>query len=57
MRLLHTTELRFKEFFDTKIPKYAILSHRWEPDEVPYQDFMAGLKKDGAGYLDRHLLH
>ena len=50
MRLLHTTELRFEEFFDDQIPPYAILSHRWGPDEVSYQDFLAGRKMDGAGY-------
>ena len=32
IRLLHTTELRFEEFFGPKIPKYAILSHRWGDD-------------------------
>jgi hypothetical protein len=50
MRLLHTTELRFEEFFDDKIPVYAILSHRWDADEVSYQDFLAGRKKHTTGY-------
>jgi hypothetical protein len=50
MRLLHTKERRFQEFFDVDIPKYAILSHRWGPDEVSYQDFSTGAKKNGAGY-------
>lgn len=50
MRLLHTTELRFQEFFDSETPPYAILSHRWGPDEVSHQDFLAGHKKNGAGY-------
>jgi hypothetical protein len=50
MRLLHTRELRFQEFFDVDTPKYAILSHRWGSDEVSYQDFLAGAKKGGAGY-------
>lgn len=50
MRLLHTTELRFEEFYDDQIPRYAILSHRWGPDEVSYQDFLAGRTMDGAGY-------
>jgi hypothetical protein len=41
MRLLHTTELRFKEFFDDSIPDYAVLSHRWIGDEeVSYQEFL-----------------
>jgi hypothetical protein len=50
MRLLHTTKLEFEDFFDNQIPLYAILSHRWGPDEVSYQDFLAGRKKGGAGY-------
>ena len=50
MRLLHTTKLKFEEFFDDEVPRYAIMSHRWGPDEVSYQDFLAGRKKEGAGY-------
>ena len=49
MRLLHTTRLEFEEFFDQQIPPYAILSHRWGADEVSYQDFLAGRKRDGTG--------
>jgi hypothetical protein len=55
MRLLHTEKLYFEEFFDIKIPKYAILSHCWEDAEVSFQDFEGGKKKDGAGY--RKILH
>jgi hypothetical protein len=50
MRLLHTKDLRFQEFFDEQIPVYAISSHRWGLDEVSYQDSMAGTKKGSAGY-------
>ena len=50
MRLLHIYDLRFQEFFDSDIPPYAILSHRWGKDEVSYQDFLAGRKKDSEGY-------
>ena len=39
-----------ENFFDSEIPAYAILSHRWGDDEVSYQDFLAGKKKGGAGY-------
>ncbi|ROW08388.1 hypothetical protein VMCG_03072 [Cytospora schulzeri] len=40
MRLLDTTSLKFKEFFEDNIPSYAILSHTWgRPDEeVSFQD-------------------
>ncbi|THU98194.1 HET-domain-containing protein, partial [Dendrothele bispora CBS 962.96] len=37
MRLLNTNTFRVKEFL-TEIPKYAILSHTWEKDEVTFQD-------------------
>ena len=41
MRLLHTTDLTFEEFFETEVPKYAILSHRWvSGQEISYKDFM-----------------
>jgi hypothetical protein len=50
MRLLHTKKLCFEEFFDSKVPQDAILSHRWEDGEVSFQDFEEGKKKDGAGY-------
>ena len=45
MRLLHTTSLQFKEFFDSEVPKYAILSHRWEEVEVSFDRFGGSLKK------------
>lgn len=38
MRLLHTQNLTFKEFIGRNIPKYAILSHTWEDDEVLFED-------------------
>ncbi|KAF5338563.1 hypothetical protein D9758_016541 [Tetrapyrgos nigripes] len=37
MRLLHTKDLTVKQFF-TDIPRYVILSHTWEQDEVSFQD-------------------
>ena len=50
MRLLNTQSLQFEEFYDAKIPKYAILSHRWRGDEVTHQDFRKGRKIDGQSY-------
>ncbi|EHK19846.1 uncharacterized protein TRIVIDRAFT_137250, partial [Trichoderma virens Gv29-8] len=38
MRLLSTENLQFFEFYGNDIPQYAILSHRWESDEISYQD-------------------
>ncbi|KAF5338549.1 hypothetical protein D9758_016551 [Tetrapyrgos nigripes] len=37
MRLLHTKDFTVKQFFDD-IPRYVILSHTWEQDEVTFQD-------------------
>ena len=41
MRLLHAKTLKFREFFDTNIPPYAILSHTWEEEEVSLQDMQS----------------
>jgi len=41
MRLLHTETLHLHEFQDNKIPKYAILSHTWEDEELSYHDIVA----------------
>jgi hypothetical protein len=50
MRLLDSRTLRLVEFFDASIPKYAILSHRWEDEEVSLQDMQTGVAKDKKGY-------
>lgn len=36
MRLVHTSKLILQEFIGDTIPPYAILSHRWEQDEVRF---------------------
>jgi hypothetical protein len=38
MKFINTTTLSLEEFIGENIPRYAILSHRWEHDEVLYQD-------------------
>ncbi|KAK1975373.1 HET domain-containing protein [Colletotrichum cereale] len=39
MKLLNCSTLKIEEFFGSSIPKsYVALSHRWEVDEVTYQD-------------------
>ncbi|KAE9969984.1 hypothetical protein BLS_005126 [Venturia inaequalis] len=52
MRLLDTKDLSFHEFIGTEIPHYAILSHRWEGEEVSYKEMMEdrSLIKGKAGY-------
>lgn len=42
MRLLHTKDLDLHNFFGSNIPHYVILSHRWEDEEVTFQDLQAG---------------
>ncbi|KAE9364800.1 HET-domain-containing protein [Stipitochalara longipes BDJ] len=40
MRLINTTTYELKEFNrDSEIPPYAILSHRWEKEEVTFEEF------------------
>jgi hypothetical protein len=41
MRLINTRSRQFEEFVGSKIPKYAILSHTWEEEEVSYDDYIA----------------
>ena len=43
MRLLNVETFTLSEFFGTSVPEYAILSHRWEDDEVTFEDLKAGL--------------
>ena len=38
MRLLQTADLGLVEFFDSNVPKYAILSHTWDGEEVTLQE-------------------
>lgn len=42
MRLINTTTEQFEEFFDTQLPQYAILSHRWGRGEISHQDYLDG---------------
>ncbi|WQF90267.1 Putative heterokaryon incompatibility [Colletotrichum destructivum] len=45
MRLLNCSTLKIEEFFGSSIPKsYVVLSHRWEDDEVTYQDVIHNAK-------------
>ena len=51
MRLLHTKSLQFEEFFDSQIPKYAILSHRWAEKEATFQDFEVAKQQVWPGFV------
>jgi hypothetical protein len=50
MRLIHTGTYELYEFSDKQIPLYAILSHRWENDEVTFQDLRGGRGPNMAGW-------
>jgi hypothetical protein len=57
MRLLqHNNDGDFSltEFFESDIPEYAILSHRWGAEEVTFKDLMDSTSKSKskskAGY-------
>ncbi|KAL6906939.1 HET domain protein [Trichoderma evansii] len=39
MRLIKVDTLTLEDFLGADIPKYAILSHTWEAEEVTFQDF------------------
>ncbi|KIM93143.1 hypothetical protein OIDMADRAFT_184864 [Oidiodendron maius Zn] len=51
MRLLHYNdgELSLIQFFDD-IPRYAILSHTWGPEEVTFKDIMEGNGASKTGF-------
>jgi hypothetical protein len=56
MRLLHSTTLELREFTETEIPPYAILSHTWGKDEVSFEDMQNGddaKKKKGYSKIQR----
>jgi hypothetical protein len=39
MRLINTETGLLEEFIGDDIPKYAILSHTWEKDEISFQEY------------------
>jgi hypothetical protein len=52
MRLLQFDDdgnFSLTEFFESAIPNYAILSHRWGSDEVTFKDLIDGTSKNKAG--------
>ena len=50
MRLINTKTLLLEEFFESSIPKYAILSHRWEQDEVLFKDMHLDTRTSKRGW-------
>lgn len=50
MRLLNTTTLELEEFYGSRIPHYAILSHVWSNNEVSYEAYREGSLQSSYGY-------
>ncbi|KAF2498768.1 HET-domain-containing protein [Lophium mytilinum] len=52
MRLLRLEDFSLVEVVGKNIPRYAVLSHTWGPDqeEVTYKDIVKGTGKNKAGY-------
>jgi hypothetical protein len=50
MRLINTSTRKFEEFISRNIPKYAILSHTWQNEEVTYRDYTEGRHVAMRGY-------
>jgi hypothetical protein len=50
MRLLNTATLEFEELFGDRVPEYAILSHRWEFGEVPFEELHSPTARKKKGY-------
>jgi len=51
MRLLDTSSLELKEFWDNEIPLYAILSHTWEEEEVSFWNMQSGRATSRVAYV------
>ena len=51
MRLLNTHTLNFEEFEGQNVPSYAILSHRWEEQEVLFKDVDRGNAVTKKGWV------
>lgn len=50
MWLIDTHTLEPKEFFDEHVPRYAILSHCCDEDEVTLVEFRNGEKRNSEGF-------
>lgn len=50
MRLLNVDTLKFTHFSDEERPIYAIASHRWQKEEVTYQEVKEERNKSKDGY-------
>lgn len=51
MRLIATDTLELHEFYGSRIPEYAILSHRWGEHEVSFQDLQSRNKQSSKAMM------
>ncbi len=51
MRLINTSTYKLYEFFGFGIPPYAILSHRWQDEEVTFQGLRDGRGSAMQGWI------
>lgn len=50
MRLINIHTLKLRTFGPEEVPLYGILSHRWGPEEISYEEFSRHRNRRGAGY-------
>ncbi|KAI1868752.1 hypothetical protein JX265_006731 [Neoarthrinium moseri] len=50
MRLLNVKTLRLEEYITHEVPRYSILSHRWEDQEVTFQNLTSGQYRHLRGW-------
>lgn len=50
MRLIHSKDIVLKEFFDERVPGYAILSHTWGDHELSLQVFNSDHAQQHRGW-------
>lgn len=50
MRLLNAKTIRLEEFFEDRVPPYAILSHTWGDEEISFQEIQGPPPSHQAGY-------
>lgn len=50
IRLIKTDDLSLHVYEGRNVPEYAILSHRWEADEISFQELQGNLNQHKAGW-------
>ena len=51
MRLINVLSYKLEEFYGNDIPSYAILSHRWAPEEVLFHDIQTPHGRNKKGWI------